>query len=68
MYVMMVYIEIFETYVFNKEGKLVQGDKVKIISDLSKIMEHTMLLDCICDEFMEENRTMNLIRLLSCII
>ena len=68
MYVMMVYIEIFETYVYNQTGELSGDDRIKIISEISRIMEHTYLLDCICDELMEENHTMNLIRLLSCIL
>lgn len=68
MYVMQAYIEIFEVYFYKKKGKLSAEDRIKIITEISRIMEHTVILDCICDEFMEENPTLNLIRLLNCIL
>ena len=68
MYVMLTYIEIFEVLFYKKKGKLSAEDRIKIITEVSRIMEHTVILDCICDEFMEENPTLNLIRLLNCIL
>lgn len=66
-YVLILYIEFFELCLLREKGELLPEDRVKIISELSRVMEHSQVLGQISDGIMKKDRTMNLIRILLCL-